>query len=77
MRRVTLLLELVEDEAELVTSAVSATSVRFAGLTLEEILRMGTEGAASQGRDITLQHHAVSDGAQYQGGMRHTLMQLK
>lgn len=76
MRRVTLLLELMEDEAEQLFTAVSATDVRFGGFTLNELMDTSSQGLPA-GRDGSVGHHACSDGVLYQGGPRHSFPGLK
>ncbi len=77
MRRVTLLLELLDDEAEQVIQAVSATSVRFGGVTLEKIVKLGMECAPPLKADMAIGHEACSDGAIYAGGPKYSLARLK
>lgn len=77
MRRVTLLLELLEDEADQVIDAVSATSVRFGGLSLREVAEIGVIGAPPLPVDVAVCHEACSDGALYVGGPRYSLGRLK
>ena len=77
MRRVTLLLELLEDEADQVIEAVSATQVRFGGLSLQEIAELGMAGAPPLGPDVAVGHEASSDGVLYAGGSRYSLARMK
>lgn len=74
MRRVSLLLDLVDDEADLVVQAVSATPVRFGGLTLSQVLEMLSEDRPSGPPDMTIVHDARSDGALYAGAPQFRLV---
>lgn len=67
MRRVALFLDLIDDEADLVIAAVSETSVRFAGLTLAEVVALSMAEAPSNSADMTIAHDVRSDGALYAG----------
>lgn len=77
MRRVTLLPELFEDEADQVIDAVSATQVRFGGLSLREVAGLGMVGAPALGADIAIGYEACSDGVLYAGGPRYSLARMK
>ncbi|KQM86408.1 hypothetical protein ASE67_11350 [Sphingomonas sp. Leaf23] len=67
MRRVALFLDLIDDEADLVIAAVSETPVRFAGLTLAEVVQLSISDAPSGTPDMTIAHDVRSDGALYAG----------
>lgn len=73
MRRVALLLDLSDDEADLVIAAISATSVRFAGLQLDEVIQMAMAVGPAGGPDMSIAHEVRSDGAMYLGEPRYAL----
>lgn len=77
MRRVTLLLELLEDEAEQIIDAVSATDIRFGGLRFGEVIELSMASAPPLGPDIAIGHEACSDGVIYAGGSRYSLSRMK
>lgn len=67
MRRVALFLDLIDDEADLVIAAISETPVRFAGLTLAEVVDLSMADAPSGTQDMAIAHDVRSDGALYAG----------
>jgi len=74
MQRVAILLELIEDEAAEVITAISSTKVRFAGLPLDEILALTLASATKPPEaDATIAHEICSDGARYVGGQMYSL----
>lgn len=73
MRRVALFLDLTDDEADLVIAAVAETSVRFAGLRLDEVIELSMAGAPSGNADMSVAHDVRSDGAMYLGEPRYIL----
>ena len=66
MKRVVLVLELLEDEADLIVAAASKTNVKFAGFPLGEMMEMSRAGQP-RGRDGSEGYHFISEGAQYLG----------
>lgn len=76
MRRVTLLLEVLDDEAEQVIAAISGTGVRFGGMLLSDLLAAGMAGAPTGMPDAAIGHHAASDGILYAGGPRYSVAKL-
>jgi len=67
VQRVSLFIELLDDEAERVIGAISETDVRFAGLRLGELLRMTMQVAEAPHSDAAILHTARSAGAVYAG----------
>lgn len=68
MQRVTLFIELLDDEATQVIAAISQTDVRFGSLKLDELLDMNMSVASAPPHpDAAILHSARSDGACYAG----------
>jgi hypothetical protein len=66
VKRVVLVLEISDDEAEIVIEAVGKTQLRFAGFPMNEMARIAADGAPNFS-DGTHLAHFVSEGANYLG----------
>lgn len=78
MQRVSILLDLIGDEAEQVVAAIASTGVRFAGLPFDEIWAMTMASASSPpAPDSIIAHEARSDGAVYAGKAKFKLEQVE
>ena len=64
MRRIVLVLELMEDEADKVVEAVSATDVRFRGCKLNDAVHIMLDATTPPDEHGNVAHHFTSDGAE-------------
>ena len=67
MKKVALVLEMTDDEAEIAIQVLSETKIRFGGETLGKLIEMNMANMPPQDETRILTHAFMSEGMQYIG----------